>query len=371
MTTNNTQAEQVPAAAFVLSSPVSFSTGDSKTADATQPVRFEQVARTGEPLDHWWWGRIVHDMEGFSTHKATIPLDYCHGEECGFCDGFAVNDSWELVVGGAVVPTSLENDIGRKVIERSRGGVPYEASIFFDPDTMLLEFVPEGYVTEVNGQEFEGPLTVVREWELRGVAVCPYGYDKNTSTELAELGMFSPKRKKEPAIAHPTAMSKTTPKPANKPQGDTKPVELSNNPEQPTEANPESSEATTELTKPEATPQPKAEPTELAKPEGEVTGEVSAFQKKRQEFLTAFTRQDGNTELANKWLAEDLSFAEAQVRFSQVLQAENTELKQRLGGLQAAEGEGVGESAPVGFSAQEDKGKAVRWGGFASKIKVK
>jgi hypothetical protein len=63
-----------------------------------------------------------------------------------------------------------------------REGVPYEASIFFGGDGIKLENVPTGKTVDVNGMEFAGPGVVVREWPLRGIAICPYGADENTQS---------------------------------------------------------------------------------------------------------------------------------------------------------------------------------------------
>jgi hypothetical protein len=49
----------------------------------------------------------------------------------------------------------------------------------------MLEEIPQGYQTEVNGRTFEGPLLVARQWNLRGVAVCLYGYDPRTETAFS------------------------------------------------------------------------------------------------------------------------------------------------------------------------------------------
>src|SRR5690606_6439778 len=38
----------------------------------------------------------------------------------------------------------------------------------------------------VNGVTVRGPVTIIRKWTLRGVAVCPYGYDPKTSTRFSQ-----------------------------------------------------------------------------------------------------------------------------------------------------------------------------------------
>jgi len=62
-----------------------------------------------------------------------------------------------------------------------REGVPYEASINFGGDGIKIQELGDGETTEVNGARFDGPGIVVREWPLRGVAICPYGADMNTA----------------------------------------------------------------------------------------------------------------------------------------------------------------------------------------------
>ncbi len=70
------------------------------------------------------------------------------------------------------------------MINQGRAGIPFEGSIFFDD--AILEYVDEGFQTEVNGETFHGPGVVVREWVLRGCAVCPYGADGSTNSSFAE-----------------------------------------------------------------------------------------------------------------------------------------------------------------------------------------
>jgi hypothetical protein len=68
------------------------------------------------------------------------------------------------------------------VIFKMREGVPYEASIYWGGDGIRIQKVPAGKSVEVNGMEFAGPGVVVREWPLRGIAICPYGADENTQS---------------------------------------------------------------------------------------------------------------------------------------------------------------------------------------------
>jgi len=180
------ETRQLPADAL------SFTLGTCEFAQAQsgEPVPVTIKARDGGPIDHWAWGRVVHDLAGMQLHKDRLPLDYCHcwDEVIGYLDQFDTSGG-DLVAKGALVSTSPE-DRAAEVVAKARAGVPYEASIFFD-GPLVLEEVPPGEEVEVNGRRLAGPLTVIRKWSLRAVAVCPYGADRNTKTELKNQPTFS------------------------------------------------------------------------------------------------------------------------------------------------------------------------------------
>lgn len=140
-------------------------------------------ARSGQPIEHWFWGKIVHDLSGMRMHKARLPVDYAHNdsEVLGYLNHFD-SSSGDLVASGALTPFK-EDDRASEVIAKMDMGVPYEASIFFGGDGIALQDVADGESVTVNGYDFSGPGVIVREWPLRGVAVCPYGADANTETK--------------------------------------------------------------------------------------------------------------------------------------------------------------------------------------------
>ena len=137
------------------------------------------TARTGEPISHWYWGRIVHDMAGMKS-KPVVALDWCHddNEIVGKVDRLDTSTG-NLVCSGSI--ESLEvGDRADKIIKLSARDVPYEASIYFDPYETELEWLPGDMTAEVNGREVTGPLVIVRAWELRRIAICPSGADSGT-----------------------------------------------------------------------------------------------------------------------------------------------------------------------------------------------
>lgn len=151
---------------------------------------FKMVARSGEAINHWYWGKIVHDLSGMQLHKQRLPIDYEHDgrEVIGYANRFDFA-SGDLEVSGALTPYK-DSDRAAEIIYKASQGVPYEASINFGGGEIALEEIPEGFTTQVNGREFAGPGVIVRKWNLRGIAVCPYGADMNTSTNFSNESSF-------------------------------------------------------------------------------------------------------------------------------------------------------------------------------------
>jgi hypothetical protein len=178
------KTENIPASAFRFDATVS---SIKKTDQTSNEAEISLLARSSQPIEHWFWGRIVHDMEGYSA-KDKICLDYCHDENqiIGYSDIQDVGKEG-LTLAGKLVSV-IEGDRADIVIRQGAAGIPFEASIFFDE--AVLEWIPENTTTEVNGFQFAGPGVIAREWRLRGCAVCPYGADGNTESEFAEKSAF-------------------------------------------------------------------------------------------------------------------------------------------------------------------------------------
>jgi hypothetical protein len=150
--------------------------------EGTKTAAVRLKARSGGPIYHWYWGRVVHDLAGMRLNKPRLPIDYAHNdsEVLGYLNHFDTK-SGDLLASGALTPFK-EGDRASEVIFKMNEGVPYEASIFFGGDGIKLQEIAEGEITQVNGRQFEGPGVVIREWPLRGVAICPYGADANTES---------------------------------------------------------------------------------------------------------------------------------------------------------------------------------------------
>lgn len=294
-----------------------FSLGDN--GDGAKSAPFRMVARSGQPIEHWFWGRVVHDMDGMQLHKQRVAIDYAHDdrEVIGYANSFST-ESGDLVVSGALVPFK-ESDRATEIIHKQKAGVPYEASINFGGDGIKIEQIAEGHFTQVNGYQFDGPGIVIREWPLRGIAVCPYGADANTSTTFAAGDTITVE------IKEATAMADDLQKPDDEQQ-------------------------TPEVT-------PTVEGTETADNDTaeaaaavDAVAELTARKAEGQRFIEAFGN-DGAV-----WFAQGLTFEDAQTQFVKTLREENESLKQRLSGA----GQSLGEEDALEFSEAKPPQKKSR-----------
>lgn len=147
-------------------------------------IPIKMLARSNQPIQHYWWGRVLHDF-GTMTHEPKIVMDYEHGDPVGFLDTFTITEKG-LEVSGYLTPGA--NGTAKDAAGTMLAGIPMQASINFADDTIGYEEIPAGVKATVNGREFEGELTVIRNWKLRGVALCRYGYDSRTKSELFSQG---------------------------------------------------------------------------------------------------------------------------------------------------------------------------------------
>jgi len=163
-----------------------FELGDNGEGAKSAPVRL--VARSGKAIEHWFWGNVVHDLAGMHLSKPRLPIDYVHDpkEVIGYLNRFD-SKSGDLVTSGALVPFK-ENDRATEIMHKMAAGVPYEASINFGGDGIKIEEIAQGQSVMVNGAQFSGPGIIIREWPLRGVAICPYGADANTDASASLAG---------------------------------------------------------------------------------------------------------------------------------------------------------------------------------------
>jgi len=347
----NDKYRTIPAAAGVLSGGELFV---SPNGDGSKTAKFRMVARSSKPIDHWYWGHVVHDISG-ASFKARIPIDYAHNDAEIIGYGNNIEGTREgLIVSGAFTPFT-EQDRASEVVHKLAAGVPYEASINFGGDGMKIQEVAEGEVTEVNGFQFEGPGVVIREWPLRGVAVCPYGADANTETAAlsGSARTFAAEAWEASAVEHDEA---------NTERESTMSAE-----EQAAATIEESVEEVTETEETEAVDESSAveesdreeESTELTEQAVDTEGNTDAVEAETPEedegeplSREEFTRivDDFGAEIAAQTVKEGGTYADALKASHDALKADNEELRERL---TAAEQTSTGQPAKVVPAAEK------------------
>jgi hypothetical protein len=291
--------------------------------------RIRMLARSADPIDHWWWGRVVHDMAGMKLHKSRLPVDYEHWEPIGFLDKFDASNKG-LFVEGELVPTDEPGDRTKRLFALSDGGVPYEASIYFGEDGIKYEFV--------------------------GVAVCPYGADMHTESAFKKSDeSFTLQPVKEPDMATATKPNKlSSAAPAEAPATDAN---------KPADATPAEGASKPAEEAKGGDAKPAAEPAPAETPAPAPAAALSADRVECKRFVDAFG------DVGGRWFSEGVSFEQAQVRFTKQIGEQNKELaKQNAELAKKLAAAGLdGEPKPVGFDAGDQAKKT----GFAGKIRVR
>lgn len=151
-------------------------------ADGAKTAPISLIANGGGDVDYPEIGRIVFDFDTMS-HKPKMQLDWEHGEtNLGYLNHFNREDG-ALRVSGAIVPGhGKDEEFAKNLIAKMSGGVPYEASI--ETHGGRIDSVGEGKTVRVNGREFAGPISVIRDFKLAAVGLCKFGKDSNTAAEL-------------------------------------------------------------------------------------------------------------------------------------------------------------------------------------------
>jgi hypothetical protein len=331
------QEEELPRE--VLCFAADFALGDNGEKAKSAPVRI--VAATPGMAHHWFWGPFVRDMDGLLMHKERMPIDYLHDmkEIVGYFNRVMISEDEGLVLHGALVPFK-DNDRATEIIEKAKAGVPYEASILSSFENLVIEDIPAGQTTEVNGQVFQGPLAVFRQWHLRGVAICPYGADMNTVSEfcahggaerakriIQEMKIMTQIPPAEAAASAAVEASKQDPAKAPESPGTVEAAK--SQPAKDPAIKVEGKEAPGSVEAAVAPPvEAKAEPKA-------VEAAIPADRAECRKFVEAFGARGG------EWFAAGLTFEQAQAEHAKVLSAENAELRHRL--AQA----GGGEASPL------------------------
>ncbi|MCK6458129.1 MAG: hypothetical protein L6Q92_16565 [Phycisphaerae bacterium] len=144
--------------------------------------RFSMTAYTGGAMALAGWPHpVVIDLAGLQVSARSRPILKDHNRSLivGHTDSVRIEGS-QLLVSGVI---SGAGPIAREIIDSSRNGFPWQASLGALAER--VEFVPKGRKAVANGREFEGPIHVARRATLGEISFVALGADENTSAQVA------------------------------------------------------------------------------------------------------------------------------------------------------------------------------------------
>lgn len=144
--------------------------------------RFRMVAYTGSPMRIAGWRYpVIVDLAGLNIPSQTRPVRFSHDPASGVGHSNSIRiDGSQLVATGIV---SRDTATAREIVASSKNGFPWQASIGTTVEE--FEFIREGQSVLVNGQQFTGPVNVVRKATLGEISFVDLGADGQTSINIA------------------------------------------------------------------------------------------------------------------------------------------------------------------------------------------
>ena len=152
----------------------------------TQPT-FEVVAYTGGMMSIRGYGDpVVINLTGMSFGKSLVAnLDHVSSQRVGHVTQRSKTDG-KLTLGGVASASTPYRD---EVVNSAKNGFVWQASVEAVPEK--VDEIPAGKAVTVNGQEFTGPLYLVRKSTLKGFAFVSHGADDNTEVTIAAAAASS------------------------------------------------------------------------------------------------------------------------------------------------------------------------------------
>lgn len=165
----------------MCSGPVEFVAGGDDGPEG-KPKRFRLTAYTGGVMQlDGWFSPVVIDLAGLKLRPGAIPVLKNHDMDqiVGHADRNEITQQ-RLKLSGVI---SGAGDAAREVVESSRNGFPWRASVRARAHS--TEYVREGTLAKANGKTFQGPINIVRKSELAEVSFVPVAADAATAAEVA------------------------------------------------------------------------------------------------------------------------------------------------------------------------------------------
>ncbi len=146
--------------------------------------RFKMVAYTGSAMRVAAWRHpVILDLAGLNIPSQQRPIRFSHDPASGVGHTDAIRiEQGQLIASGVV---SRDTPTAREIVTSSKNGFPWQASVGASVEE--FEFIREGQKVLVNGQEFAGPVNVVRKATLGEISFVDLGADGKTSVNVAAI----------------------------------------------------------------------------------------------------------------------------------------------------------------------------------------
>jgi len=189
---------------------------EAAAGDGNDLPRFSMVAYTGGTMRIAGFRHpVVVDLSGLAIPSQNLPirLDHEQRQGVGHTQRIAIENG-QLVAEGLI---SRDTSWARDVAKSGAKGFPWQASI--SAEVVEAEFVPAGGRVRVNGQEFTGPVHVVRRAILKEISFVDSGADAGTSAKVAARDIGDPVMEDKDTTAVKANDAEETPPDSEMPEG--------------------------------------------------------------------------------------------------------------------------------------------------------
>lgn len=150
---------------------------------AGEPIRFSMEAYTGASIRQGWSREpVVIDLDGMQL-KQQIPIVLGHDYSLGSILGQTTSiraENGRLLVEGEILAS---NETAAQVIALAQRGYQWQASV--GADVRRHQKIDAEREIAVNGQQFAGPVRIVKASALREVSFVTLGADADTAVSIA------------------------------------------------------------------------------------------------------------------------------------------------------------------------------------------
>jgi hypothetical protein len=150
--------------------------------DAKKLPTMTMAAYNGGAMDVGWGLPVAIDLKGLDVagHARPILKDHDPGQVVGHTTKITKVEGKSLAIEAIVSGTGAA---AQEVVANAGNGFPWQASV--GVAARNYEYVKEGSTGKANGQEFTGPLYIVRKGVLAETSVVAIGADSSTTTSIA------------------------------------------------------------------------------------------------------------------------------------------------------------------------------------------